>query len=196
MMIAWVETGGIVGRGVLLDWAAWAKKEGLNVNVHSQYAITAEALGQVAASQGTTFKQGDILFIRTGFTESYDSLTDEAKVELTKEYAPATIGLKSSKATLRWIWDNGFAAIAGDQPAMEAMPFPQHEFVLHEWLLPGWGMPIGELFNLKKLSEECQKRKRWTFFFSSMPIYVSLLSRIDLYIANKCPGQRWRRQPT
>lgn len=170
---AWVETGGIVGRGVLLDWAAWAEKKGLQVDVLSRYSITAETLDEVAASQGTTFRQGDILFIRTGFTEHYDGLTGAAKAALIKEYAPAVIGVESSEATLRWIWDRGFAAVAGDQPAMEAVPFPEHEFVLHEWLLPGWGMPIGELFNLKRLSEECQKKKRWTFFFSSMPIYVS-----------------------
>ena len=31
---------------------------------------------------------------------------------------------------------------------------------------------IGELFDLESLSVECQKRKRWTFFFSSMPLKV------------------------
>ena len=176
-MAAWVETGGVVGRGVLLDWASWAETKGLKVDVHSSYSITAEALTEVAASQGTTaFEQGDILFIRTGYTESYDGLTGEAKAQLTKEYAPHSIGLESSRETLRWIWENGFAAVAGDQPALEALPFPKTEFLLHEWLLPGWGMPIGELFNLKRLSQECHKRQRWTFFFSSMPIYVSLLS--------------------
>ncbi|KAJ3493656.1 hypothetical protein NLG97_g4601 [Lecanicillium saksenae] len=169
---AWVETGGIVGRGVLLDWAAWAEKKGLKVDLHSEYSITAETLNEVAESQGTTFKQGDILFIRTGFTLSYESLSKEAKTEVGKTTVDGTIGIESSKETLKWIWDNGFAAIAGDQPALEALPFKDREYVLHQWLLPGWGMPIGELFNLQKLSEECQKRQRWTFFFTSMPIYV------------------------
>lgn len=42
-------------------------------------------------------------------------------------------------------------------------------------------MPIGELFDLKPLSEECKKRGRWEFFFSSMPLKVSLLS-LFLYL--------------
>ncbi|PMB72349.1 hypothetical protein BM221_002452 [Beauveria bassiana] len=169
---AWVETGGIVGRGVLLDWAAWAEKKGLKVDIFSKYPITAETLNEVAVSQGTTFRHGDIVFIRTGFTETYDRLTSEAKTNLTKELTPTAIGVESSRNTLKWIWDNGFAAIAGDQPAMEAWPPLNNGFVLHEWLLAGWGMPIGELFNLKRLAEECREKKRWTFFFSSMPIYT------------------------
>ncbi|KAM3434690.1 hypothetical protein NHJ13734_005869 [Beauveria thailandica] len=169
---AWVETGGIVGRGVLLDWAAWAEKKSLDIDVFSRYSITAETLNEVAASQGTTFRQGDVLFIRTGFTETYDRLTSEAKTNFTKELTPTAIGVESSRDTLKWIWDHGFAAIAGDQPAMEAWPPVKNGFTLHEWLLAGWGMPIGELFNLKRLGEECRKRKRWTFFFSSMPIYT------------------------
>lgn len=169
---AWVETGGIVGRGVLLDWAAWAAARGIAVNVHSTHRITAAELDLVAAAQGTAFQTGDILFIRTGFTESYDGLASEAKAALAKDYMPASIGLESAEPTLRWLWDHGFAAVAGDQPALEALPFPETDFLLHEWLLPGWGMPIGELFDLKRLGEECKKRQRWTFFFSSMPIHV------------------------
>lgn len=58
---------------------------------------------------------------------------------------------------------------------MEAWPCQNTEFWLHEWLLAGWGMPIGELFDLEQLSEECKKRERWSFFFSSMPLKVSLV---------------------
>ncbi|KAJ2966304.1 hypothetical protein NQ176_g10212 [Zarea fungicola] len=169
---AWVEKGGIVGRGVLLDYAAWAEKKGIKVTPFETSIITAATLQDVADSQGTTFKTGDILFIHTGWTESYEQLAQDARTEMTKNYAPASIGLESSKETLRWIWENGFAAIAGDHPAMEAVPFQSDEFSLHQWLLAGWGMPIGELFSLKRLSDECQKRQRWTFFFSSIPLYV------------------------
>jgi hypothetical protein len=43
----------------------------------------------------------------------------------------------------------------------------QTEWALHEVLLAGWGMPIGELFDLEKLAEHCQKVKRWSFFVTS-----------------------------
>ena len=31
-------------------------------------------------------------------------------------------------------------------------------------------MPIGELWDLEKLAEECKKRGRWTFFLTSSPL--------------------------
>ena len=43
----------------------------------------------------------------------------------------------------------------------------QKSYSLHEVLLAGWGMPIGELFDLEKLAEHCRKEKRWSFFVTS-----------------------------
>ena len=44
--------------------------------------------------------------------------------------------------------------------------------VLHEVLLSGWGMPIGEMFDLEALSAECAKQGRYEFFLSSVPTKV------------------------
>ena len=93
---------------------------------------------------------------------------------------PPAVGLESSEKTLRWIWETGFSAVAGDQPSFEAWPCQNPNYMLHEWLLAGWGMPIGEIFDLERLSEECRKRHRWSFFFSSMPLRVSGL-KIEIY---------------
>jgi len=48
----------------------------------------------------------------------------------------------------------------------------RREFHLHEVLLAGWGCPIGEMFDLERLAEECRKRDRWTFFLCSEPLNV------------------------
>jgi hypothetical protein len=45
-------------------------------------------------------------------------------------------------------------------------------FFLHPVLLAGFGMPIGELFDLERLSEYCEALGRWTFFFTSEPLNV------------------------
>lgn len=108
--------------------------------------------------------------IRTGWIKAYNALSDEARYALAQIPSPPAIGIESSEATLRWLWSTGFAAVAGDQPSMEAWPCTNSEFWLHEWLLAGWGMPIGELFDLEILAEECKKRKKYTFFFSSVPL--------------------------
>ena len=98
-----------------------------------------------------------------------------AEIEVaTAQYPPSSIGVQPSEDILRWIWDTGFAAVAGDMPAFETMPFRSKERSLHEWLLAGWGIPIGEFFDLERLTIECRKAKKWTFFFSSMPLHVSL----------------------
>lgn len=41
---------------------------------------------------------------------------------------------------------------------------------LHDVFLAMWGMPIGEMFDLDELSEQCKKINRWSFFFTSAPL--------------------------
>ncbi|KAI3588059.1 putative cyclase-domain-containing protein, partial [Fusarium oxysporum f. sp. albedinis] len=169
---AWVDRGGIVGRGVLLDYPSWADKNNITLTPFETKSITVSTLKEVAESQGTTFQQGDILFIRTGWVRAYDKLSDDECKTLADYKVPPAHGIESSEETLRWLWEQDFAAVAGDQPSMEAWPCQNTDYFLHEWLLAGWGMPIGELFDLEALSKECEKRGRWSFFFSSMPLKV------------------------
>jgi len=50
----------------------------------------------------------------------------------------------------RWLWESGFTAVAGDAPGFERIPLELGEekglegFCLHEVLLAGWWMPVGE----------------------------------------------------
>lgn len=44
--------------------------------------------------------------------------------------------------------------------------------LLHEWLLPRWVIPIGEMFNLELLAKVCREQNTWSFFFTSAPCYV------------------------
>ncbi|KAF4975732.1 hypothetical protein FZEAL_7508 [Fusarium zealandicum] len=169
---AWVDRGGIVGRGVLLDYAAWADASDIEIKPFESNSITVATLKEVAKSQGTTFEAGDILFIRSGWTRAYDKLSDGECKALADLKPPPSIGIESSEETLRWLWDQSFSAVVGDHPAMEAWPCQNPDFFLHEWLLAGWGMPIGELFDLERLGQECRERGRWSFFFSSVPLKV------------------------
>lgn len=189
--IVWVENGGIVGRGVLLDYLAWAEANGKPVDCFQSQSIPVSSLQEVAASQNTSFRPGDILFVRTGWTRAYERLTQAECQQLADCPAPQVIGVESSEATLRWIWDNNFAAVVGDMPAFEAYPCQNLEFFLHQWLLAGWGVPIGELFDLERLSQECRKRGRWSFFFSSVPLKVSIdASPVPSSPMTDCPTHR------
>ena len=88
------------------------------------------------------------------------------------------MGVESTEDMLRWLWDNQFSAVASDMVAFESSPVGRAEInqgtVLHQWLLSGWGMPIGEILDLEQLAEHCRETGRWSFFLSSMPLKVSL----------------------
>lgn len=65
-------------------------------------------------------RQGDILFVRTGYVSAYQSSTDEAK-EAFRTKSPAWPGLKQGEDMARWLWERQFAAIAADNPALECI---------------------------------------------------------------------------
>ncbi|KAG0650111.1 hypothetical protein D0Z07_3398 [Hyphodiscus hymeniophilus] len=169
----WVENGGIVGRGVLLDYASWAASQGIKTEALSTWSIPVSDLKKVAESQNVTFHPNDILFVRSGYINALSSLPDnEAAVYASEPSGMPAIGVESCEETLKWIWENQFTAVAGDMIAFEAIPFQSEKFSLHEWLLAGWGLPIGELFHLEALAAECRKLGKWSFLFSSVPLNV------------------------
>lgn len=80
---------------------------------------------------------------------------------------------------MRWLWQHQFSAVASDAPSFERAPIrgahADPDFNLHEWVLAGWGTPIGEMFDLERLSQHCKTSGRYSFFLSSMPLKVSVL---------------------
>ncbi|CAK7204195.1 hypothetical protein SEUCBS139899_006949 [Sporothrix eucalyptigena] len=180
----WLEKGGIVGRGVLLDYAAFCARHNIASDPFVCAAIPMEHIHQMATEQNLTFRRGDILFIRVGFTAAYDKLDADAQTAIALRPDPDFLGVEPSKAMLKWLWDNEFAAVAGDAPSFEQAPVRGHwradtlqdhvkdGGMIHQVLLGGWGVPIGELFDLEKLSATCKRLQRWSFFISSMPLNV------------------------
>lgn len=75
LLIVWVENGGIVGRGVLLDYAYWAESQGRTVNPLTTIKIPLSEIKAVAEAQNVTFCPGDILFIRTGYLRACKSFS-------------------------------------------------------------------------------------------------------------------------
>lgn len=65
----WHARGGLVGRGVLIDFKAYMESQSKPYHCLDGYRITVEDLEEVARHQGTEFRRGDILIIRTGVTE-------------------------------------------------------------------------------------------------------------------------------
>jgi len=166
----WVEKGGIVGRGVLLDYVAWAEKHNVKYDPLTRYGIPAAHLKELVKEENIVFRSGDILFIRSGFIEAYETLNDEQAAAVAQ--GSRLIGVESSLEMAQWLWENQFAAVAGDMPGFEQAPIWESEVQLHQWLLGGWGMPIGEMFNLGELARECKRLGRNTFFLTSVPLKI------------------------
>lgn len=126
--------------------------------------------------QGITFQPGNILFLRTGFIHAYQTMPLPALTAKMESPVMQYPGLEGSIESLRWLWDSHVAAVAADSPGFEAwnagLGDSFEQFRMHETFLSGFGLPIGELFDLEALAEECKKQKRWSFFVTSMPLNV------------------------
>lgn len=180
---AWAEKG-IVGRGILLDYHRWRilqnaksqksgagkEEEMIPHNAFSTGSISTSTLLQIAQDQNTQIHFGDILLIRTGYFLAYHALTRSEIQILRCKQPPTFTGVEQSSSMMEFLWSN-FSACAADHPSWEAWP-TQKEYSLHEVMLAGWGMPIGELWDLEALARHCEEVGRWSFFLVSKPNYV------------------------
>ncbi|XHF99321.1 hypothetical protein AWENTII_002827 [Aspergillus wentii] len=159
------------GRGVLIDYATWAEKKGITYTTFSTHQVRLTDILEIARECNITFQKGDILFVRVGVTKEWDTvMTDEQKRAYSDNPSPEHAGVEASVDVLRWLWDTGFAAIASDAISWEVYPPQSPDLFLHEYVLAGWGMPIGELFDLEALARTCQELQRWSFFVTSVPL--------------------------
>jgi len=168
-------THGICGRGVLLDLVSYqtslATNKTLPYDPWTTHAISVPELEACAKAQGVKFRRGDILILRVGFIKKYYEASQAERDAL--QTKPETFaGIEQSEDMKRFLWNNHFAAIASDQPALERWPTPEGTPHMHQTILGLWGMPIGEFFDLENLSQVCAETGRYTFFFSSWPLNI------------------------
>lgn len=106
----------LAGRGVLIDYASWAARQGISVEAFSSHPISINDIEAIAKEQGVTFRPGDVLFLRTGFVAAYKS-ADESRRKLAAE--GKWLGVSQSVEAAAWFWGKQFAALAADNPAFE-----------------------------------------------------------------------------
>jgi kynurenine formamidase len=169
---AWARAG-IAGRGVLLDMPRYFQAIRRSYDPGSKLELTVEDFEGAAEAQGLEFHPGDILLIRTGWIEWYERQADEVRRELAAPDSERLqiAGLSGGRDMVRFLWDRQFAAVATDNPTFEA--WPRAMIVgdyLHFELLGLLGMPIGELFLLDALAEQCARDGGYDFLFTSAPL--------------------------
>lgn len=174
----WHARGGIVGRGVLIDYKRYAEEVlGLEYSAVNGHRITVDDIEAVAEFQELEFKDGDVFLVHTGYTSLIENPTPEVFAKMAKGMS----GVHGTQETAKWFWNKRISAVAGDAHAFEALPplTPDGttstmedlgDLVLHTWFLSMYGMPIGELWDLKDLAEHCRKSGRYSFMLTSVPL--------------------------
>lgn len=170
----WAERG-IFGRGVLIDTVAYRQANGQDVDPTARYAVDAELIEAILAHQRTVIEPGDVLILRTGWLEWYMALTDADLENLGRQFETdrASLnwpGLDAGLPTVAWLWDHQVAAVAADNPTLEAIRYLPEAGWAHHRLLALLGMPLGELWKVDRLAESCQREGRHHFFLSSAPL--------------------------
>jgi kynurenine formamidase len=172
----WAERG-IIGRGVLVDLAARASAADAGYDPFARTTFRPADLSAALEAQGVSLRGGDILCVRTGWTDKYLTLDAAARASLADGMQNVTgytsAGLAGSEEMAGFLWDSGVAAVACDNPAVEVVPADPADGFLHGRLIAGLGMAIGELFSFGALAEACRRQGRYEFLFVAVPLNVT-----------------------
>lgn len=168
---------GIVGRGILLDVERFMKGEPTPFSESARFSIDGSLLEKVAQAENVDFQAGDILLLRTGWLAWYKLQKLETREKMRGTLHPDPDGLRcpgldATQGTAAWLWDHRVAAIAADNPAVEALPVEPRTGFQHRRLIALQGMPLGELWDLDELACECANDGVYEFMLVSAPLYV------------------------
>jgi kynurenine formamidase len=159
--------------GVLIDAFGFRKAKGRAVQPLERDVYTLDDLKGALEYQGTTLKPGTILLVRTGWMESYEQCTPEQKRHLSSFENIKSAGIEAAREMVAWLWVQRIAAIGSDCPAVEPLPSDfGDEGILHYRTLPLLGLPLGELFVLGPLAEDCARDQRYEFMVVSAPMVL------------------------
>jgi kynurenine formamidase len=166
---------GIVGRCVLLDVARYRAAQGRPIDCSSNDVVTLEELEATRAAQGVTLEPGDVWLLRTGWVGWYDQQRFGTRFALGDRNTFKAPGLACTEAIAEYIFDHHPAAVASDNPSLEAWPPPNFlapDGFLHHYLLGRFGIAIGEMFVLDPLAEDCAEDRIYEGLITAAPLNI------------------------
>ena len=161
---------GIAGRGVLVDLAGSLEAAG-DYHALDPHPITVEQLQAVIDEQGVQLQPGDIVCLRTGWTEAYRRLDQSGRAAYAAD--PHHAGLRAYEDMARFLWETHPGALCVDNPAVEVVPGNPEDGSLHRRVLAAQGLTLGEMFDFDTLSTECRADGRWSFLFVASPLNLT-----------------------
>lgn len=116
----WHSRGGLVARGVFIDFKRYAgefadgatqsdaladgsaDENGISFNPYNDDKITVKDIETIAEKQGVSFKPGDVIIIRSGFTEGLTGHSGDKQAELMGSHK--VCGVTGNEETAKWFW--------------------------------------------------------------------------------------------
>lgn len=104
----------ITSRAHLLDIAGYLKRHNRPELSYfdNSTPISLDLLEACSKEQGNEFRQGDILLVRTGWTEAFYALSEAQRQHLRSR--KGSCGVSQASEVLEWHWENGIVAVASD----------------------------------------------------------------------------------
>jgi kynurenine formamidase len=175
-MEKWAQHG-IVGRGVLIDAVRYFEAQGRPLAPTQKTCINGADIEACAVAQNVALQDGDIILLRTGWLPWFRALSSDEQERLRGRLNPGEEGLDMpgldpSAESAAWLWDHRIAAIAADNPALEALRVDAEVGFQHRRLIPLQGMAIGELWDLEALALDCSRDGVYEFMLVSAPLNV------------------------
>ena len=157
----------IQGRAVLVDLK---KHFGLE-----RRSVGSEDFRRVLELDRVVVEPGDMLVLRTGFTEVLMEMNRKPDINVLNKTASVLDG--RDMALLQWISDSGIAAICTDNYAVEGVPAKEAfgrrpALPLHQHCLFKLGVPLGELWWLKDLADYLGAKGRSRFLLTAPPLHL------------------------
>ncbi len=165
---------GIATRGVLLDVDRFLGEQGSPLDMESDTLITKDQLVACLAWEKTSVKPGDILLVRTGWLRWYlEEASPEQRERMSGDAMSGALvhpGLGPADEMTEYLWNLHVAAVAADNPGLDAWPPVGGRGWMHFSLLPLLGMLIGELWYLEELAADCANDGVYEFMLTSAPL--------------------------
>lgn len=170
--IDFVAEKGIATRAIVIDVAPYVEGcGGAGKAVEVPETALAAALEKTRAQP----EPGDLLLMHTGWLDWYGQQDPDVRRTISRREMLTSPGVAHSEAVARWLWNAGFAAVAGDNPSFEVWPPNESADAgpfgfLHRVLLGQLGISIGELWWLREVVATCRADDRWTGMLTSAPL--------------------------
>ncbi|MFF2502551.1 cyclase family protein [Streptomyces sp. NPDC058067] len=171
----------LAGRGLLIDIDGLLRDRGTPLSHADAPALTADHLDDALAAQGCRLEPGDLIMVHTGWADWYLNATPDQRAE-TRARRRAT-GFAQSRAFAAWCWDHRIALMATDTFAVEVLPVvpasdfhdsaPEDGGMMHQELIAKLGLPLGELWNLTALAQDCRATGRWDSLVTVKPLNLT-----------------------